>query len=634
MTLVLTLASEHEVHMTCDFMLTNADTFECISDDEHKLVSARSSEFQAVVGVSGLARLDQQPIGLWIAERTTRLGRNASLGTLFDALRQAEDPLKRVRVNARKHSRLTFVIGAMQGSQAVIAFLSNWQNLRGSFIVDGAIPPSDLRLDVTRPSSPHLFIAGQVRAVRREERKTLERTLQSGLESSVVRRRMAGVNKRAAKRLDKFITEGCYAASLLATGRAAFQPFLVEQKGDFIPPDLNQLLQFSGVRLTPKILPDGSRAPVQLRQAASDIFNPSPTFFREQFKLRPNDSELWNNFGAYEADRGRLDAARVAYEKALQLNANNYMAARNLGFLLWRVYGDRNQGQHWIDVAMQVPDEIQRSETNSLLAQTLLYTENDLAGARACYEASITGNASVSARARWGHFLLNYEVTRLSEADEVFDDILAHESNYPLAVIGKAECLLRLYHDLTRVREIVRAALDSSPRDRLLISAALRYSLLAGSVDDATALLRRLIRQTGAASEPVLEYRALICLLTGGRLGDAEDLFRQAGGRDSELNLAWILWAQGRSDECAAMLESMESVAYGYVSRFEFELLKLMVSERPADELRSTSSQSYDIQSIRTDLVVLQWLLVHPDILEQHRTQLRIVLRNVSRPNS
>ena len=63
MTLILMLASEDQVHMTCDFKLTDARTGKPLSFDAHKLVPVAQGSLQAVVGVTGLATLDGENVG-------------------------------------------------------------------------------------------------------------------------------------------------------------------------------------------------------------------------------------------------------------------------------------------------------------------------------------------------------------------------------------------------------------------------------------------------------------------------------------------------------------------------------------------------------------------------------------------
>lgn len=331
MTLVLALASEHEVHMTCDFRLTYLRPRNRKPDDEvHKLIQVAGGGFQAIVGVTGFGLLNGTPIGSWVAQRTFGLGFRATLDDLLGVLRGASEPLARVLDSDQKYRHLTFVVGAIQGSQSVICMLSNFQNLRGKFLADETVPGHELSLDVVRPSRAQLVLAGQgADFVTNEEKTFLERLLRSGAPPERIREEMAKLNVQIAGRTNS-VSEGCYAATQLATGHGQTQPFLVEQEGYFNPPNMEELLKRAGVVLIPKTLPDGSPAPIQMDSSSSVSYRPSPEYFREQFKLRPDDSELWNNFGVYEQGHGRIDKAIEAYEKALELDPENRHAAGNL----------------------------------------------------------------------------------------------------------------------------------------------------------------------------------------------------------------------------------------------------------------------------------------------------------------
>jgi hypothetical protein len=331
MTLVLALASEHEVHMTCDFRLTYLRPRNRKPDDDvHKLVQVAGGGFQAIVGVTGFGLLDGTPVGTWVAQRTFGLGIRATLDDLLGVLRGASEPLARVPECDQGYRHLTFVVGAIQGSQSVICMLSNFQNLRGKFLADEAIPDHELSLDVIRPSRAQLVPAGQgADFVANEEKTNLERLLRSGASPERIREAMAKLNEQVAGRTDG-VSKGCYAATQLATGHGQTQPFLVEQVGYFNPPGFEELFKLFGLQLIPATLPDGSSAPIQLDASSSISYRPSPEYFREQFKLRPNDSELWNNFGVYEQAHGRIDKAIEAYKNALELDPENRHAASNL----------------------------------------------------------------------------------------------------------------------------------------------------------------------------------------------------------------------------------------------------------------------------------------------------------------
>ena len=187
---------------------------------------------------------------------------------------------------------------------------------------------------------------------------------------------MAKLNEQIAGRTGT-VSKGCYAATQLATGHGQTQPFLVEQIGYFNPPAFEELLKLAGVVLIPKTLPDGSPAPIQMTASSSISFHSSPEFFREQFKLRPDDSEFWNNFGVYEQGHGRIDKAMEAYEKALELNGENYSAAHNLAIILWTVRGDRNRPLKLLEIALKSPDSTQRREILALRAEWAAFRDGD-----------------------------------------------------------------------------------------------------------------------------------------------------------------------------------------------------------------------------------------------------------------
>lgn len=619
MTLILMLASEHQVHMTCDFKLTDARTHKPISVEAHKLIPIGRGSVQAVVGVTGLATLDGENVGTWIAKRTSRLGFDADLDKLVTVLRGASVALARVPASVRRFRHLTFAIGAIQGSQAVVALLSNFQSLRGTFLSDGAVPGSDLRLDIARPSDARLVVAGQVRSVRKEERKALEYLLRSGSPPDAIRKRMAALNRKAANRTE-YVSEGCHAASELATGKGEIQPFLIEQTGDFMPPAFEQMLANVGIKLNPKILPDGSRAPLRLVGGTSARYNPSPNFFREQFKLRPNDSELWNNFGAYEVENGHVDVGRSAYERAVELDPQNYIAASNLGFLLWRTYGDRESGRKWVEVALRSPDDNQRRETLSLLADALLFADGDVAAAGRFYEESIQGDALSGPLARWGYYILHFEPSRHSEAERIITDLVQREPHYGLATVTKAEFLWLVHGDVSGARALVEGLLAQAPKDTMLLASALHLSLVDGEVDRATELLRQLTRIEGSNGKLVLSFSALICLCRGGPLIEAEELFRQAGGDDSAINVGSTLWAQARDDEALTILDSIDQAKLSIDAKTEAQIVSSLASASDPEAAVEALTIGDDLPP--WDPTVLRCLSVHPEVSAERRSRL------------
>jgi Flp pilus assembly protein TadD len=55
--------------------------------------------------------------------------------------------------------------------------------------------------------------------------------------------------------------------------------------------------------------------------------------YEEATKKRPNDAGLWTIYGLLNEQLGKTDAARAAYEKALELQPNSGTAANNLAWI-------------------------------------------------------------------------------------------------------------------------------------------------------------------------------------------------------------------------------------------------------------------------------------------------------------
>jgi hypothetical protein len=81
----------------------------------------------ALVGVTGIALLDGKPIGDWLAEAAAGLEPDAVAEYLLEALRRAEASLAKLR--GANDKRLTFVVGAIIGSQSLVALVSNFEKL-------------------------------------------------------------------------------------------------------------------------------------------------------------------------------------------------------------------------------------------------------------------------------------------------------------------------------------------------------------------------------------------------------------------------------------------------------------------------------------------------------------------------
>jgi TPR repeat len=333
-TLVQVLANETSLHMACDFCLTNPRTGEVVRSDAFKLVTVTSPWMVALIGVTGVGELEGKPIGKWIENATNGPDDRRSVGGVLDALaRKAEEPLSRIVSPVdRRHS---FVVGVVIGTQTRVSLVSNFEVFDRGRVERSQTAALTLTVSSIKPKTAQLFATGVSDFVSRADRYELERMLRSGSSEASIQARLAEVNA-AVSRQTKRVSEGCYVASLYATGRGSSRPFLTEeQKGDVIPPEIDQLFRRLGIQLRPAIGPNGKPSPIQVVGSTLVATSRSRKYFQEQLKLQPGSAELWNAYGAFLEDRRQFDEAIEAYEHAIELDASNAWAVSNLAKQYW-----------------------------------------------------------------------------------------------------------------------------------------------------------------------------------------------------------------------------------------------------------------------------------------------------------
>jgi Flp pilus assembly protein TadD len=465
MTLVQVLTSELQVHMSCDFRLTYPITQSVADSSAHKLVHVARPRFSAFVGVTGLGYLEAKLIGRWIAETVDALAMDASHDQLLDALRGAEKSLLLVR--DRRWRRHTFVIGAMVGSQAVVSFVSNFQHLdQGRTHTD---PIADDRLEISsaRSKRPRLILAGATDAVSPTDIQRLEGLLRSQQPDPAVQEELQRVNAAASRRTPT-ISEGCNTASLHATGHGSSRPFLTpDQPGEFIPPDVQLMMEKMGLRINPKIRPDGTAEPIRVIGTSMLSAHPSPGYFREQLKLRPEDPELWNNYGAGLSGTRKTDAAITAYERALELNPTYPTALGNMARSLWLDRGDIKGAHIHFERAMHSPDG---SPASAVLSDYAEFTEEalgDRATAFDLHERAVAASGTSDARslARQA-FFVGVRVGDRARADDLFDEAMTKSPQDVKVLLLSARYQWLVHENYQGARAILESAATLAPNDR------------------------------------------------------------------------------------------------------------------------------------------------------------------------
>ncbi|GII95765.1 tetratricopeptide repeat protein [Sinosporangium siamense] len=616
--------------MTCDFKLTDARTGKPLTYNAHKLISVRSSTLQAIVGFTGIATFGREPVGVWIARKVAELPDKADLDALIAALRQASSQLEKLPRSIWKFRHLTFVVGAIQGSQAVVALLSNFQDLSGLFLDDSSAPESDLRLSVMRPSKPSLIVAGEVRSIRKDERKSIERSLRANIDQEVIRERLAALNRKAAQRTNT-VSQGCHSGSIIATGSGASQAFLVEQTGDFIPPDIQEMFNRVGLKLNRGKLPDGSPAPIVVRGATSYSYSPSPSYFREQFKLRPNDSELWNNFGAYEDHQGRTESARTAFQKALELKPDNFIAARNLGSLVWRVDGNREEARRLFDIALTDPEDSWRRTTLAYFAEAVLHFEGDVQAAHETYKSAVEGEFVAWIAAKYAWFLLQYKPALIEEARNLIDESLKQDPHLAWALLGKAQCLWHLDRDPDAAFRMLLDYLPRFEKDITFLASTLHMSLVSQHLAAAEELLAQLTRSKDAAEDIKISFKGILDLCQGKSLDVAAASFIASEAETDLINLAAVRWSQGRDAEGREALDNIRGEHLTAGAYAELVITKDLVEGTSFDAITSTLQELISSRRIAVfDPTLFRGLANHADVDPEIKLKLSTLLRVIN----
>ncbi|BAL86014.1 hypothetical protein AMIS_7940 [Actinoplanes missouriensis 431] len=485
MTLVQVLADELSVHMSCDFRLTNPYTRQTVDDSAHKLVSIQGAGWQGLVGVTGVSVIDAMPVGEWMARTVGGFRSDLTFQEALSRLITAETSIAKILdPRAKWH---TFVVGAVIGSQSTIAFVSNYQSVND--IPGSPLPsaPSDhFSVSIAKPKKARLFLAGAVHSVSKLEQEGLEAALRSGLPEAKIKERLRDVNIAASRRnaiqeQAKYrygsgtVSEGCYVASIDATGRGTSRPFLTDQqKGDFITPEMAQILGQAGLSIRPAIDTDGRHKPVRLIQSASGSYNPSANYFREQFKLQPANSELWNNYGAWLNSKGMTPQAKEAFRRAIELDPRNTTALANLAKRFWFDDGDWLAAKEMYETALRASEPDVPSWILSDFADLLSQDGASIGRADALHQRASLDIGNPVTIARRAHFIAEHGAS-VERAIEMIEQAIAKQPNNFQIWFIAAKIDQYFAKDFPAARYKLEKALELAPDD---VDVLLQYANL------------------------------------------------------------------------------------------------------------------------------------------------------------
>jgi Tfp pilus assembly protein PilF len=557
MTLVQVLANETSLHMCCDFRLTDPWTGELKSNTAHKLVTLQMAPVAAIIGVTGIAFLDGKPVGDWIAEVTARLGPGSSAEDIADALRQAENVLSRLQ--GAHDRRLTFVVGAIVGSQSLVSLVSNFEEFVDGRIVRAGVASAVMTISSVKPKSESFFATGDASSIKLQEREHLILLLRSGAGDAQIQKQLRQVNEAVSTRTET-VSAGCYAGSLHTTGAGSGRPFLTdEQPGDFISPGFAHMMKRAGIQLNRATGPDGRPLAIREDSATFATSGASPQYFREQLKLRPDSAEVWNNYGSFLNGRRKFDEAIDAFEKACTLDPAYPTALANLARSLWLHRGDVARADSLYAKAVEVEEP---SVSSWILSDYAVFCDEGLADpVRA---SDLHGRAAqdqnyVLATARQALFMLKYQQDP-EKAKELLAAALNNQPNSPQILLLAGQADFFYLKDPEAASEKLHKACSLDPSNVYGLRLAADVCLSLGDSASAAYYYRKLIKRQKPTAEVHGNY-GLALLLEGKLDGALRHLSNAAHSAPNNLNirtnLAAALWISRKRDDAVALMNTI-----------------------------------------------------------------------------
>jgi len=578
MTLVQVLVDETALHMSCDFRLTDVRTGEVMDDHAHKLVALRRSlDFSGVVGVTGLAHLGALPTSRWIAILAETGSASETHDQFLNRL-AAEASRALPDVLAPALRRLTFVVGAIIGSQTAVSLVSNFERF-----VDGRIERSDVAMPSftstsIKPKGPQVFVTGAADALTDSDRDRMILSLRTGASDATIQVLMSQTNENTSRQRST-VSAGCHVCSLHITGRGSAQAFLTEaQQGDFIPPESQLMFEKLGIRLNPKIGADGRPMPIRMVSSASTTMGSTQKYFDEQLKLEPSNSELWNNYGVFLSGNRKPRDAISAFEKAIALDRGNVTAIANLADHRWRELGDTAGSNGLYAEAVRLSEPGVPAWIVSGYAEMCEHGIGDMSRARDLHAQAATADDFPLAKARFGVFMLEHE-DDAAAAESLIALALQREPDNPeiLHLAGLAAWRFQGKPDIA-LAHLHKACLTGSASGNTFWLAA-DLALSRGELETASYYYKKALRR-GVSTWEVESNYGLVLLLQG-KLDGAQRHFRRACSLSPSepavlINFAAAEWAGGKRPSAIARLRHLlrEPLA---LPEHELEALAMLV---------------------------------------------------------
>jgi hypothetical protein len=220
MTLLLNLVGPRGIHQSSDFRLTDVIARRSIEDEfGSKQLHHMASTWIAFISFTGVAQIGHRKTREWIRDSLTRATGSADAAMAELAVTAAVE-LRRV---PREDWFLTIVATVIESGRAARLFVVSCVDHPGK-------PPLSQPLDHFEVhelliEKPQVLIFGCAHTVTKADKKFLEKLNRGRADQAEIRRSLARVNARSAKRSNATVSEGCLVSSTTVDGRNTSENF-------------------------------------------------------------------------------------------------------------------------------------------------------------------------------------------------------------------------------------------------------------------------------------------------------------------------------------------------------------------------------------------------------------------------
>jgi Tfp pilus assembly protein PilF len=414
-----------------------------------------------------------------------------------------------------------------------------------------------------KPKSAVFFATGDTRYIKAADRQRLTVALRADASDNRIHEELRLLNEAVSDQAKRAGTNtvgpGCYTASLYATGKGSTHPFLTDEQSDFIPPEFALMMKRLGVHFNRKIGPDGKPMPIRLVQSASGRTGASPEYFREQLKLQPENAEVWNNYGAYLAGRGRYEDAISAFETAHGLDPLYVTASANLAKRVWQHYGNVQRAKELYEEAVSVAEPSVPSWILTDFAIFCAEALSDYGQAADLHDRAAQDENFPLARAQQALFMLERKQDP-SKAAALLASSLESQPNNPQILVVAARADFFYLGNREAAREKLHKACSLNPSDVYLLRWAADLCAMTGDSYSAAYYYRKAIKRHPHEAELHGNYG--LALLMERKLEAAERHLKKAIRSSPnqfafQVNLASTLWAAGKQAEAIALIRDL-----------------------------------------------------------------------------